>query len=82
MPSRLLTEVFRKEAERRSNRNRECYNAATMTPEITKLLEEAKFAVEESRAQYGYGSDDPDDVQPPTWLAELEAAIEAVEQAQ
>lgn len=53
-----------------------------MTPEMTKLLEEAKFAIEETRAQYGFGSDDPNDIQPPSWLAELEAAVEAVENAQ
>ena len=49
---------------------------------MTKLLEEAKFAIEETRAQYGFGSDDPNDIQPPSWLAELEAAVEAVENAQ
>jgi hypothetical protein len=53
-----------------------------MTQEMTRLLEEAKMAVEESRAVYGYGTDDPNDIQPPSWLAELEAAVEAVENAQ
>jgi|GEM_PF-4675915 len=80
----LLTEIFRKEAESQNNRNHKCYNnaAMNMTPEITKLFEEAKFAIEEMRAQYGFGTEDPNDIQPPTWLSELEAAVEAVENAQ
>lgn len=53
-----------------------------MTQEMEKLLEWAKFAVEEERARFGYGSDDPNDIQPPTWLAELEIAINEVEMAQ
>lgn len=40
------------------------------------------MACEEMRAQYGYGTDDPNDIQPPSWLAELEAAIEEVENMQ
>lgn len=40
-----------------------------------KLLYWAKFACEEEQAHY----DKHDDIDPPTWLAELRAACDAVE---
>lgn len=53
-------------------------------PEIQKLIEWAKFTVEETRAQVGFpdGSDPEEYSRVPSWLPELEAAIETVEASQ
>ena len=45
---------------------------------IEKLLEWARFAAEETRARVGHKDDDPETLTP-SWLPELEAAIETVE---
>ncbi len=54
------------------------------TPEIEKLIEWAKFAVEEERARVGFPDEsDPEEYsRVPSWLPELEAAIENVEASQ
>jgi len=48
-----------------------------MTPELEQLMTWAKTACEETRAKVGW--DDDADTIVPSWLPELEAAIEAVE---
>lgn len=52
-----------------------------MNPELENLLTWAKTACEETRASVGYNDDDPEKLTP-SWLPELEAAINAVEIAQ
>lgn len=47
---------------------------------IENLLTWAKFCVEEERARVGFDPDE--DTLVPSWLPELEAAIEAYEAAQ
>jgi len=51
-----------------------------MTPEIEQLITWAKTACEEERARVGFDPDE--DTLVPSWLPELEAAVEAVEMAQ
>jgi hypothetical protein len=51
-----------------------------MTPEIEQLITWAKTACEEERARVGFDPDE--DTLVPSWLTELEAAVEAVEMAQ
>jgi len=51
-----------------------------MTQEIENLIMWAKMTCQETRAKIGYGCEDEDLV--PSWLPELENAIDDVEMAQ
>jgi hypothetical protein len=53
-----------------------------MTSEIEELITAAKTACEEMRAEIGYGgADDAPGSIEPSWLTELERAVEASEEA-
>lgn len=55
-------------------------NYSPMTSEIEQLITWAKTACEEERARVGFDPDE--DTLVPSWLPELEAAVEAVEMSQ